>query len=122
MGCRLFWKGDKKMTLSLKIYTDETLTTVEKVASVDQLKIPYRAAMLIIGSMKNANLNNQDDLFTVFLDCVDELEPIIKATFGITDDELNRINVTELGAVAMELYKWGIDKVKNMKGSNQKNA
>lgn len=111
------------MNLTLNIYTDESLSTVEKAVSVDQLKIPYRAAMLIIGSLKNANLNNQDDLFNVLLDCIDEIDPIIKATFGITEDELARVNVTELGAVAMELYQWGIDKVKNMKGgSNQKNA
>lgn len=110
------------MNLTLNIYTDETLATVERAVTVDQLKIPYRAAMLIIGSLKSANLNNQDDLFSVLLDCVDEIDPIIKATFGITDDELARVNITELGAVGMELYKWGIDKVKNMKGSNQKNA
>ena len=111
------------MTLTLKIYTDETLTEVERVVNVDKLKIPYRAAMLIIGSLKNIDIKNNYDLFGALINCIDEIDPIIKATFGISDNELERVDVTELGAVGMELYKWAIGKVQNLQGGGiQKNA
>lgn len=113
-----------KTNLSLNVYTDETLQKIRETKTVDSLKIPYRAAMLIIGSLKGTDLKNEEDLFNMFINCADELDPVIKATFGLTDNDLLCIDIVELIDVGRELYKWGIDKVNSLtKGeANQKNA
>ena len=110
--------------LKLNVYTDETLMKIKETKSVDRLKIPYRAAMLIIGSLKGADLKNNEDLFELFINCADELDPVIKATFGLTDDDLLCVDAIEVIDVGRALYQWGIDKIKGLSNgeADQKNA
>lgn len=110
------------MNLVLNIYTDETLTEVKRVAEADRLKIPYRVAMYIAQSLDKLDVKNDNDLLNFVGENIDKLDKIIKATFGVTDTELDCVDVSELGAVAMELYKWGIDKINSLKGGQEKNA
>lgn len=110
------------MNLVLNIYTDDTLTEVKRTVEADKLKVPYRVAMYIGQSLDNIKLNNEDDLFKFVIGSLDKLDKIIKATFGLTETELECIDVAELGAVAVELYKYGIEKINSLKGSNQKNV
>lgn len=112
------------MALSLNIYTDESLQKIKETKSVDKLKIPYRAAMLIIGSLKGTDLKNNEDLFELFINCAEELDPVIKATFGLTDDDLLCVDTMELIDVGRDLYQWGIDKVKGLSNgeADPKNA
>ena len=110
------------MNLVLNIYTDETLTDVKRVAEADRLKIPYRVAMYIAQSLDKLDVKNDNDLLNFIGENIDKLDKIIKATFGVTDNELDCVDVAELGAVAMELYKWGIDKINSLKGGQEKNA
>lgn len=110
------------MKLVLNIYTDDTLTEVKRVAEADRLKVPYRVAMYIGQSLDTVDLKNEDDIFKFVTGSLDKLDKIVKATFGVTDTELECVDVAELGAVAVELYKWGIDKINSLKGDNSKNV
>lgn len=110
------------MNLVLNIYTDDTLTEIKRTVEADKLKVPYRVAMYIGQSLDNIKLNNEDDLFKFVIGSLDKLDKIIKATFGLTESELECIDVAELGAVGVELYKYGIEKINSLKGSNQKNV
>ena len=110
------------MNLVLNIYTDDTLTEIKRTVEADRLKVPYRVVMYIGQSLDNIKLNNEDDLFKFVIGSLDKLDKIIKATFGLTETELECIDVAELGAVAVELYKYGIEKINSLKGSNQKNV
>ena len=110
------------MNLVLNIYTDDTLTEIKRTVEADKLKVPYRVAMYIGQSLDNIKLNNEDDLFKFVIGSLDKLDKIIKATFGLTETELECIDVAELGAVGVELYKYGIEKINSLKGSNQKNV
>ena len=110
------------MNLVLNIYTDETLTNVKRKAEADRLKIPYRVAIYIGQSLDKLDLKNDSDLLNLVGGNVEYLDKIIKATFGLSDSELDCIDAGELGAVAMELYKWGIAKLNGLKGNNSKNA
>lgn len=110
------------MNLVLNIYTDDTLTEIKRTVEADKLKVPYRVAMYIGQSLDNIKLNNEDDLFKFVIGSLDKLDKIIKATFGLTETELECIDVAELGAVAVELYKYGIEKINSLKGSNSKNV
>lgn len=110
------------MKLVLNIYTDDTLTEIKRTVEADKLKVPYRVAMYIGQSLDNIKLNNEDDLFKFVIGSLDKLDKIIKATFGLTETELECIDVAELGAVAVELYKYGIEKINSLKGNNSKNV
>lgn len=109
------------MDLVLNIYTDETLTEVKRVAEADRLKIPYRVALAVAQSLDNINLDNENDLLNFVGKNVDKVDKIIKATFGVTDTELECVDIAELGAVAGEIYKWGLEKINSLKGDTEKN-
>ena len=110
------------MNLVLNIYTDDTLTEIKRVVEADRLKIPYRVAMYIGQSLDTLDLKNEDDIFKFLTGSMDKLDKVIKATFGVTDTELDCVDVAELGAVGVELYKWGIEKLQSLKGNNSKNV
>ena len=101
------------MNLVLNIYTDDTLTEIKRVAEADRLKIPYRVAMYIGQSLDTLDLKNEDDIFKFVTGSLDKLDKVIKATC---------VDVAELGAVGVELYKWGIEKLQSLKGNNSKNV
>ena len=106
------------MTLKLNIYTDETLTHIARVAEADELKIPYRAAMQIIQSLDGLNIDNSEKIIQILTKNITQEDKIIKATFKISDSELDLINSSELIGVCKQLYSWAIGKVNNLKGEN----
>lgn len=110
------------MKLSLTIYTDDTLTEIKRVVEADRLKIPYRVALYVGQSLDNVSLDNEEELFKFVINSLDKLDKIIKATFGVSETELEAIDVMELGTVGVEIYKWAIDKIKGLKGDNSKNG
>lgn len=110
------------MRLALKVYTDETLKDVKRVAEADRLRVPYRVAMYIGESLDKFDLKDTDAIFKFVTNSLDKLDKIIKATFGLSESELDCVDVAELGEVAVELYKWGIEKLNSLKSGNEKNA
>ena len=111
------------MELKIVVYTDDTLSVVKRVVEADRLKIPYRVTGYLMKSMENLSLDDKEGLFNFITGNTEVLDKIIKATFGVTDNELECIDTTELVSVGMEIYSWGIEKIKNMKqGNNSKNA
>ena len=103
------------MNLVLNIYTDDTLREIKRVAEADQLKIPYRVAMYVAQSLDTLDLKNENDIFKFITGSLDKVDKIIKATFGVSDAELDCVNVSELSAVGVEIYKWAITKLNSLK-------
>ena len=110
------------MRLALKVYTDETLTEVKRVAEADKVKIPYRVAINIISSLDGMDIESDKDLLGFVCKSADKLDKIVKATFGLSELELDCVDGGELVEVAKELYTWAMDKVKEIKGNSSKNA
>lgn len=111
------------MSLKLTVYTSEELTEVKRVVEADRLKIPYRVTGYLMQSMENLTLDDKEGIFNFVTGNVELLDKIIKATFGVSELELECIDTMELVDVAMEIYAWGVDKIKNLKqGNNQKNV
>lgn len=106
------------MQLKITVYTDETLTEVKRVEEADRLKIPYRVALYVAQSLEKMDIKNDNDLFKFVVGNLDKVDKIIKATFGLSETEMECIDVMELGATGVELYKWAIDKIKAMKQGN----
>lgn len=111
------------MKLVLNVYTDDTLTELKKVVEADRLKIPYRVALTVAQSLDELDIENIEDktVLKLITGNLDKVDKIIKATFGVTDSELECIDLSELGSVAMELYKWGIERINSLKGNDSKN-
>lgn len=103
------------MNLKLTVYTDDTLTEVKKVYEADKLKIPYRVVMKAMETLDSVNLNNTDDVLGVVTKNVGSIDKIIKATFGVTDNDLEHVDVTEMIDTGKEVYKWVIEKVQSLK-------
>ncbi|MBQ9700083.1 MAG: hypothetical protein IJV71_05610 [Lachnospiraceae bacterium] len=110
------------MNLALNIYTDDTLTEVKRTAEAERVKIPYRVAMNIVSSLEGADIDNTNNMIQLISGSTDKLDKIVKATFGVTENELECVDAGELGAVAVELYNWALEKVKSIKGNSSKNA
>lgn len=106
------------MNLKLTVYTNDTLTEVKRVVEAERLKIPYRVAMYVGQSLDTLNLDSKDDVFNYIVGSLDKLDKIIKATFGVTETELECVDATELGSVGVELYKWGLEKINSLKAGN----
>lgn len=109
------------MRLKLNVYTDETLTEIKRVAEADRLKVPYRVAIYIGQSLENINIKNEDDIIKFITSNLDKLDKIIKATFGISETELDCIDIADLATVGTDLYKWAIEKFNSIKSDNSKN-
>lgn len=111
------------MDLKLTIYTNDELNEVKRVAEAERLKIPYRVSIYIISSLENISINDENDLIKFVAGSMDKLDKIIKATFGVSEAELECVDSTELISVGTELYKWAMDKLQNIKrGNNSKNS
>lgn len=107
------------MLLKLTIYTDETLNEVKRVVEADKLKIPYRVSMYILQSLDS--LEKDEDLVKFIGANVDKMDKIVKATFGVTDSELECVDSSELITMVKELFAWSADKVRAMGGNDSKN-
>lgn len=111
------------MLLKLNVYTDESLTDLKRTCEADKLKIPYRVAMYLIQSLDTVNLNNEDDILRFITSNVDKMDKIIKATFGVSESELDCIDAGELVETLKELYAWAIEKINTLKSEkNSKNV
>ena len=109
------------MNLILNIYTDETLTKVKRTVEADKLKIPYRVAMTVAQSLESLELDDIEDtdIIKIVTANLDKVDKVVKATFGLTDSELDCVDVTDLGAVALEIYHWALDKIASIKGDEK---
>lgn len=111
------------MNLKLTVYTSDELQEVKRVVEADELKIPYRVTGYLLQSMENLSLDDKEGMFNFIAGNTEILDKIIKATFGVSELELECINTTELVSVGMEIAKWVMDKVNGLKqGNNSKNV
>ena len=66
---------------------------------------------------------NDNDLINFVSQNLDKLDKVIKATFGVSELEMECIDTMELGTVGVEIYKWAIDKISSLRaGDYSKNA
>lgn len=113
-------KLDRK--LSLTIYTNDEFNEVKRVVETDELKIPYRVIKYVAGALQGNDVTNEDSLYNFVINSMDKLDKIIKATFGVSELELEFIDTMELADVGMEIFKWAKEKFTGLKGASSKNA
>lgn len=103
------------MLLKLTVYKDESMTEVKRVVKADRLKIPYRVAMYLIQSLDGVDLDDEDEIINLITKNVDKVDKIVKATFGVSESELDCIDGAELVTMLKDLYSWAIGKANSLK-------
>lgn len=109
------------MNFKLNVYTDDSMCEVKRVAEADALVVPYRVSMWLLASLDDLNLDDNEALLKTLAKNTDKIDKIVKATFKVSETELECIDTMELIVVIKELYAWVLDKVKNLRG-NEKNV
>ena len=105
--------------MKLTIYTDDSLTEVSRVVEADALKIPYKVSMEVIKSLDTLDLNDDDEVIKLIGTHIDKLDKILRATFGLTESELECVDTGELIETGKEIYSWAIRKVNSVKGGEK---
>lgn len=115
------------MNLKLTIYTDETMSEVSRIAEADELVIPYKVSMWLLENLDSIktpkNFNSEDSVALMkFIGAnIDKVEKILKATFKVSNTELEFVNSMEILNTMKELYQWAMSKVDSL-GGKEKNA
>lgn len=109
------------MKLALTVYTDETMTDVKRVIEADELKIPYRVSMYLLACLDTLDMDNENELLKFVAGNTEKIDKIVKATFGVSEAELECVNGGELISMIKELYMWAMSKVNGL-GGDEKNG
>lgn len=108
------------MLLKLTVYTDESMSEVKRVVETDELKIPYRVTMFLLSNLDKFDESNDKALLEFVAKNTDKVDKIIKATYGVSESELECINTMEIIDTVKALYQWTLQKV-NAIGGKEKN-
>lgn len=102
------------MEFKLTIYKDESLQEVKRIAEADSLKIPYRTSLNLINMLASIDGEEGEDVLGAIRRTPECLNKILKATFGLTETELDGVNAAELIDVVKGLMAWCIAQLRGM--------
>ena len=111
--------------MKLKIYTDEFLANVKEERVVDGLKIPYRTADAVMDIISDLDLENVDErkIISVLLKNKHHITTVVRATFGLSEDDLGRVNIVEMYDIAREIIRHVMGQISMMQqGETAPNA
>lgn len=100
--------------MKLNIYTDETLTEVREVREVARLKIPYRVGQYAINMIQNLDVTDDEKILRTVLGSEEQITAVVRATFGLTEDDLACIDVMELPETAKEIIAFVVNKLADL--------
>lgn len=100
--------------LKLTIYANDTYTDIREERTAQRIKIPYRVAQYVINLIPTLDLRDGDSILRHVLSSEDEITKVVRATFGITDEDLEYVDIVELGDVAKEIVNYVVQKLADM--------
>lgn len=91
--------------MKLTIYTDESMTAVREVREVPRMKIPYRTGDAVTDMLADLDLDKMSEtaIFGMVLKNKHHITAVVRATFGLSEEDLAYIDLMELGDVAKEI-------------------
>ena len=104
--------------LKLKIYKDEFLTDVQEIRTVEAMKIPYRTADAVLDMLADIDFKNVDEykVISLVLKNKQHVTTVVRATFGLSEEELGRINILDLRALAKEIAQYVLAQMAELGG------
>ena len=97
--------------MKLKIYTDETFTEVREVKECERIKIPYRVGQYIVKLIPALDLENDQKVFSQVLESEEHITAIVRATFGLKEEDLDYIDVMDLADAAKQIIAFVASKM-----------
>ena len=99
--------------MKLKIYTDESLTQVREEREVPRMKIPYRTADAVLEMLGDLDFNNLDEykVISLVLKNKNHLTAVVRATFGLSEEDLAHVDIMELGDLARDIIRYVVEKM-----------
>lgn len=100
--------------MRITIYQDETYTEIRETRECDRIKIPYRVGQYVVNIMSKIDYTDEKNIIGAVLDSEEQITKIVKATFGLTDDDLETVDMMELGDVAKDIINFVLAKIAEM--------
>lgn len=100
--------------MRITIYQDDTYTEIRETRECDRIKIPYRVGQYVINTMSKLDYKDETKIVGAVLDSEEQITKIVKATFGLTDEDLETVDMMELGDVAKDIINFVLAKISEM--------
>ena len=100
--------------MKLNIYTNDTFTEVKETRECDKIKIPYRVGQYVVNVLANTNLDDDMEVIKKALDSEQQITKIVRATFGLKEEELDNIDIVELTETAQQIVDFVLEKMAEM--------
>lgn len=97
--------------MKLKIYTDETFTEVREERVADRMRIPYRVGQYVVNAISTVNVNDDQAVLGKVLESEEQITAVVRATFGLTDEDLDGVDMMELADLAKEIIGFVVNKM-----------
>ena len=97
--------------MKLTIYTDETFTDVREVKECERIKIPYRVGQYVVKLIPALDLNDDQKVLNQVLESEEYITAIIRATFGLKEEDLDYIDIMELTDTAKQIIAFVLNKM-----------
>lgn len=100
--------------MKLTIFTDETFCEVREVRERDRMKIPYRVGQHVVNLISTMDLNDEQKIIRSVLDSEEQITAVVRATFGLSDDDLDHVDMMELADLGREIIAFVVQKMADM--------
>lgn len=100
--------------MKLTIFADESFTEVREVRERDRMKIPYRVGEYVVAAISEVDLNNDEQIIKKVLDSAEQITAVVRATFGLTDEDLDHVDMMELADLGREIIGYVVQKMADM--------
>jgi hypothetical protein len=97
--------------MKLTLYTDASFCEVREVREVPRIKIPYRVGQYVVKMIQELDLTNTDQIFQAALGAEDHVTAVVRATFGLSDEDLDCVDLMELSDLAKEVVGFVLGKM-----------
>lgn len=111
------------MRLVLNVYANEEFSQIKRVCEADRVRIPYRVGFYVAQMLDTVDdITDEKQILKIVTSSTDQITKVIKATFKVTETELDYVDIGEMYDMAMELYRYAIEKFQSLKGDNSPNV
>ena len=100
--------------MRITIYQDDTYTEIRETREADRLKVPFRVGQYVVNTLSKMDFKDEQKILDAVLDSEEQITKIVKATFGLTDEDLETVDMIELGDVAKEIISFVVSKIAEM--------
>ena len=102
--------------MKLTIYTDESMITEREVREVPRMKIPYRTAAAVVNMLENLDLESMSNeaILGMVLKNEKHLTAVVRATFGLAEEDLTCVDVVELADLARDIAAFVVQKMADL--------